>query len=291
MDDDEVVFEDFPERVGFQVGRKLRSKFPSLTHNRDKLKELMTTCEERVKRKLTYQLYIQYCKGQCPDILDHCAAKIAEEIVSYADCVEDFMVCKLQIEDGFELAKSDFFLFIDLLEKIELSVQLKNRQDVLKCSKLSYVEISPVKGLNYRTEKDSLQIGFRKENSFEPVTGLNKLVQARIFEYLKSGPIQEPFDCNSFIHFIFGFGYIYGNIDLCTDWVVRQFVSELSLFIGNAILMTKNEKISHVAMYIGKDTYLSKAGFGPVVATTLEEMKRIWDSDKIVIIDSTTVTL
>jgi hypothetical protein len=102
---DKDEFNDFGERVDIEFKRTLVNKFPYLRQNQEALNLARKLCQERINKKLSYDLYIKYCEGKNCDTLDYYARAIAEEIINNNEGAENFEIRKCHIENGFRKAK------------------------------------------------------------------------------------------------------------------------------------------------------------------------------------------
>jgi len=99
-------------------------------------------------------------------------------------------------------------------------------------------------------------------------------MNARILNYLRLGHPCLPFDCSSFVHYMNGVDFHFGEFD-DRRWVVETLTDEGLLKEGDTILLGHNRKtFTHGAIYLGDGLYLSKFGpDGPLIITDVPAMK------------------
>jgi hypothetical protein len=106
-------------------------------------------------------------------------------------------------------------------------------------------------------------------------------MDSRLIAYLKAGAApSSPFDCNCFAHYMNGKTYVFGTFNN-SEWQVEELSSERNLVPGNTILIGHNRaNITHLAIFLRGGFYLSKfGGTGPLIITTLDEMKKGFGGD------------
>jgi hypothetical protein len=117
-----------------------------------------------------------------------------------------------------------------------------------------------------------------KSQGEDVVVTLPSNLQSKLLEYLTSGAPSEPFDCSSFVHFLYNIEYQFAHFD-ASKWDINVLASEEELAIGQAILINESDSdysknITHLAIYMGEGLYLSKFGrSGKLIVATLESQK------------------
>lgn len=97
-------------------------------------------------------------------------------------------------------------------------------------------------------------------------------------DYIRGGgPPSRPFDCNCFAHLLNGVAYKFESFQTRL-WSLEQVVDPSLIRVGDTLLLGYSQReITHVAVNIGAELYISKFGVdGPVLVTTLEALQVIY---------------
>ncbi|MDA8792641.1 hypothetical protein N9N67_05310 [Bacteriovoracaceae bacterium] len=146
-----------------------------------------------------------------------------------------------------------------------------------------------------------------KKNSFEKVNfaflesdiqsenyvNLPEPINSNLIDYFKGLPKKKSYDCNAFAHHLNGveyekdnFDYEKWNITLISDNINAFINSDREFKIGDTIILANSyEDFTHAAVYISNGVYISKfADVGPIIFTTLDEMKNGFGGNQIYLI-------
>ena len=126
-------------------------------------------------------------------------------------------------------------------------------------------------------KSEGIMLKIRGEDGREEQINLPRSLKVRLQEYLSWGPDRRPFDCGSFVHFLYHLPYRPGNFN-SLKWEIRSLVDERQLKAGDAILLSDSSEDPnrpvHFAIYLAHGLYLSKFGnIGGLIVTDLEQMR------------------
>jgi hypothetical protein len=106
----------------------------------------------------------------------------------------------------------------------------------------------------------------------------------RFADYLRRPPVADRFDCISFVHDLFDAPYVYDAGFKLSDWKWRSFHEISDLKIGEVLILSApgnpKERVTHTAIYLGEDLFLSRAGNGgAIMVAPLDVMKVLWGGE------------
>lgn len=106
---------------------------------------------------------------------------------------------------------------------------------------------------------------------------LPPLMQKRMIAQLRSGiPEDFPFNCNTLASYLNGLPYAYTNFSP-RHWHLKWIGKRIIIKPGDTLLFSKNRRsISHLAVYLGENYFLSKLGDGPIVVSDLASLIEVY---------------
>jgi hypothetical protein len=169
-------------------------------------------------------------------------------------------------EEGKALNQSDGSIFNTKDLKISRTQPWENLPPYYKFSDLS--------------KTSDIEILLETEKGLEEIN-LPKKMLDNIAKFLRedSKPRNHKFDCSSFAHFVNDIPYEFSNF-FHHKWEIKLIKDKKNLNSGDTIFISESEdlddlKITHFAIYLGNNLYISKFGnAGKLMVTNLEEMKK-----------------
>lgn len=159
---------------------------------------------------------------------------------------------------------------------------------------LSYQEqvwnLGVTDSLKLKNRPEKFEICHKNEKGDSECILLPDSMQNQLIRYFTDGKPDGDFDCFSFAHFVLNVPYEFAFF--------RREKWELTLLAGNdiedlrygdSVLISHDEsgdpdKLSHFAVYIGKNLFISKFGSaGRLIVTDIENMKKLFGGSKVLL--------
>ncbi|MBP9757179.1 MAG: hypothetical protein KBD06_01105 [Candidatus Pacebacteria bacterium] len=175
-----------------------------------------------------------------------------------------------------------------LIERTEGTAHNAGNDVVMKMRELFLSRNNDAAKVSFYSLKDlsrtqSLEVVMNTENGTKTIELPDGMLD-RIAEYLRSDAldIKNDFDCGAFAHFVNNVPHVVEKFDTAL-WSVYSLKNETVLHPGDTVItvdgdgktVVRGQDIKHFAIYLGDGLYISKFGtVGPLIVTTLEEMKK-----------------
>lgn len=128
-----------------------------------------------------------------------------------------------------------------------------------------------------------LSIGVQTEQGKKTIQ-LPQPLEKKLLSYLTFGPASQPFDCGSFVHYLYGISYIPGEFEKSL-WQANLLRDESELKPGEVVAVSERDiadrrSIVHFALALGDGLYLSKFGtLGSLIVTDLSALQHTFEGE------------